>query len=105
MNIENPPAPKLARSCTPLILAAMVLSWPREVAALDEAAPAADRFAFSELLAGDYATGDWLGARDTLEERGIEFFAAYTAEIWGKPGRGRTARRGLHRASGIWRDA
>lgn len=31
----------------------------------------------------DTATGDWLGARTALEERGLELFGGYTAEVWG----------------------
>lgn len=45
--------------------------------------PADERFGLPDLLEGDYATGNWFGARDTLRERGIEFFAGYTAEVWG----------------------
>jgi len=45
--------------------------------------PAWERFAPQGVFAGDYATGDWFGQRDGLEERGIEFFGSYTADVWG----------------------
>ncbi len=32
---------------------------------------------------GDYATGDWLGVRTTLEDKGLEISGGYTAEVWG----------------------
>ena len=32
---------------------------------------------------GDYATGDWLGVRTTLEDKGVEISGGYTAEVWG----------------------
>ncbi len=44
---------------------------------------AADRFGLPDFLDGDYATGNWLGTRDALEDRGIELFGGYTAEVWG----------------------
>jgi len=31
----------------------------------------------------DYATGDWLGVRTTLEDKGVEISGGYTAEVWG----------------------
>lgn len=31
----------------------------------------------------DTATGDWLGARTAMADKGIEFFGGYTAEVWG----------------------
>ena len=34
-------------------------------------------------LKGDYATGDWLGVRTTLEDKGVEISGGYTAEVWG----------------------
>jgi len=32
---------------------------------------------------GDGATGDWFGARTTLQDRGIEISGGYTVEVWG----------------------
>jgi porin len=32
---------------------------------------------------GDYATGNWLGLRTVLEDKGIEISGGYTAEVWG----------------------
>src|SRR6266576_3728840 len=32
---------------------------------------------------GDSLTGPWGGLRAKLQERGVEFFAHYTAELWG----------------------
>lgn len=31
----------------------------------------------------DYATGDWLGFRTALEDKGVEISGGYTAEVWG----------------------
>ena len=31
----------------------------------------------------DYATGDWLGVRTKLEDKGVEISGGYTAEVWG----------------------
>lgn len=31
----------------------------------------------------DGATGDWLGARTALADKGVEFFGGYTVEVWG----------------------
>lgn len=31
----------------------------------------------------DHMTGDWLGVRTTLADKGVEFNAGYTAEVWG----------------------
>lgn len=31
----------------------------------------------------DTATGDWFGVRTSLEDKGIEIFGGYTAEVWG----------------------
>ncbi len=31
----------------------------------------------------DTATGDWFGVRTTLEDKGIEVFGGYSAEVWG----------------------
>jgi porin len=31
----------------------------------------------------DTATSNWLGVRTTLEDRGVEIFGGYTAEVWG----------------------
>ncbi|HEY5706513.1 MAG TPA: carbohydrate porin [Terrimicrobiaceae bacterium] len=31
----------------------------------------------------DYATGDWMGVRTTLEDKGVEISGGYTAEVWG----------------------
>lgn len=33
-------------------------------------------------LSGDAATGHWAGARDRLQDRGLDIFGGYTAEIW-----------------------
>ena len=32
---------------------------------------------------GDYGTGDWLGVRTELEDKGVEISGGYTAEVWG----------------------
>ena len=32
---------------------------------------------------GDYGTGDWLGVRTTLKDKGVEISGGYTAEVWG----------------------
>ncbi|HEY5778634.1 MAG TPA: carbohydrate porin, partial [Terrimicrobiaceae bacterium] len=32
---------------------------------------------------GNYGTGDWLGVRTTLEDKGVEISGGYTAEVWG----------------------
>ncbi|MGA7395122.1 MAG: carbohydrate porin [Terrimicrobiaceae bacterium] len=32
---------------------------------------------------GDYGTGDWLGVRTELEDKGLEISGGYTAEVWG----------------------
>ena len=32
---------------------------------------------------GDYGTGDWLGVRTELEDKGVEISSGYTAEVWG----------------------
>lgn len=37
----------------------------------------------SAWLHGDLATGNWRGLRDTLCERGLDFFGGYTVEVWG----------------------
>ncbi len=34
-------------------------------------------------LTGDYATGNWLGVRTTLEDKGLKISGGYTAEVWG----------------------
>lgn len=34
-------------------------------------------------LTGDYATGDWVGYRARLEDRGVSLFGGFTAEVWG----------------------
>jgi porin len=34
-------------------------------------------------LKGDYETGDWLGIRTTLGDKGLEISGGYTAEVWG----------------------
>ena len=34
-------------------------------------------------LEGDYGTGDWLGIRTTLGDKGLEISGGYTAEVWG----------------------
>jgi porin len=31
----------------------------------------------------DHATGDWMGVRTTLKDKGIEISGGYTAEVWG----------------------
>jgi porin len=36
----------------------------------------------SSWLAGETATGEWWGLRTRLEERGLEIFGGYTAEVW-----------------------
>ena len=32
---------------------------------------------------GDHGTGNWLGVRTTLEDKGVEISGGYTAEVWG----------------------
>ena len=32
---------------------------------------------------GDYGTGNWLGVRTALEDKGVEISGGYTAEVWG----------------------
>ena len=32
---------------------------------------------------GHYGTGDWLGVRTELEDKGVEISGGYTAEVWG----------------------
>jgi porin len=32
---------------------------------------------------GDYGTGDWLGVRTQLEDKGVKISGGYTAEGWG----------------------
>ena len=34
-------------------------------------------------MQGDYGTGDWLGVRTTLADKGVEISGGYTAEVWG----------------------
>ncbi len=34
-------------------------------------------------LKGDNALGDWGGARTSLQDKGVEIFGGYTAEVWG----------------------
>ncbi len=31
----------------------------------------------------DNATGDWFGARTTLQDHGVDLFGSYSAEVWG----------------------
>ena len=31
----------------------------------------------------EYATGDWLGMRTKLEDKGVDISGGYTAEVWG----------------------
>ena len=38
---------------------------------------------WSQWLEGDSLTGQWGGSRAKLQERGVEFFGDYTAELWG----------------------
>lgn len=45
------------------------------------AGPAVAQQSVSEWLDGDYATGDWGGARTTLEDAGVKFEGAYTTDI------------------------
>lgn len=66
---------------TALLTVLTGLAWMPRAWAQDE--PAADRFALTDLLAGDYATGDWLGVREPLQDHGVELFGSYTAEVWG----------------------
>ncbi len=39
--------------------------------------------AMDSWLKGDYGTGDWLGIRTTLADKGLEISGGYTAEVWG----------------------
>ena len=32
---------------------------------------------------GDYGTGNWLGARTGIEDKGLTISGGYTAEVWG----------------------
>lgn len=45
--------------------------------------PRESNLTFEEWLGGDGVSGDWLGYRKGLEDRGVEFFGSYTAEVWG----------------------
>lgn len=67
----------------PVLLLAALLHSAGGLPAQENPSPAADRFGFQELMEGDYATGSWAGLRDPLERRGLDFFANYTAEVWG----------------------
>jgi porin len=40
------------------------------------------------ILVRNQITGDWLGARPLLSDRGVEIFGGYTVEVWGNTGGG-----------------
>jgi porin len=51
--------------------------------AQDEAIPSKRRGDLESWLRQDYGTGDWLGARTGLEDKGVTISGGYTAEVWG----------------------
>ncbi|PTY06764.1 carbohydrate porin [Verrucomicrobia bacterium LW23] len=57
--------------------------------------PAAASFPSKSWLEGDYATGNWGGARDRLHDRGVDFFAYYNAIVAGNVSGG-TSRRAAY---------
>jgi porin len=64
-----------------LLGAAILLAVPVAAGASDAPPPAGSDSAWRNWLTGDYATGDWGGARTTLEEWGITPEVAYTTDI------------------------
>jgi porin len=49
----------------------------------EQSAAAGHSIDYRSWLDGDTATGDWLGRRPALEEKGVEIFGGYTVEVWG----------------------
>lgn len=67
----------MKRICIPTIalMGLVILPAPaQQEAASDAGAP---------LLERDSFTGDWFGVRPFFSDRGLEFFATYSAELWG----------------------
>ena len=52
-------------------------AWAEPQVLQDNNPPAVD------WLQADSLTGDWGGVRTTLQDRGVEIFGGYTAEVWG----------------------
>src|SRR5215470_16441178 len=65
-----------------ILFSLLLLSFPGAFAA---EAPNSEppSTAMNTWLTGDYGTGDWLGVRTTLADKGLEFSGGYTAEVWG----------------------
>ena len=55
-------------------LSTMLLGAAQDETAQDVAGP---------FLSRETLTGEWFGTRPALSDRGVEFFASYTAEVWG----------------------
>ena len=55
-------------------LSTMLLGAAQDETAQDVAGP---------FLSRETLTGEWFGTRPVLSDRGVEFFASYTAEVWG----------------------
>jgi porin len=51
--------------------------------AADAAVPPKRSIEVGPWLEGDYGTGDWLGARTGMEDKGLTISGGYTAEVWG----------------------
>jgi len=45
--------------------------------------PSKKRGDLESWLRGDYGTGNWLGVRTGLEDKGVSISGGYTAEVWG----------------------
>jgi len=71
---------KFLQATAAVLLLAAVAVTPSVLAQQE---PAQDALDLPALLEGEGATGDWFGGRDWLEDRGIDFFGSYTAEVWG----------------------
>ena len=74
----------LAAVLGPALLISSPVFAQSTTALVDDQSEAAGRnFDYASWLTGETATGDWLGRRPALEEKGVEFFGGYTVEVWG----------------------
>jgi porin len=70
----------LAAAAWPALLASNSLFAQSPNALVNEQSDAASQTSW---LSQETATGDWLGLRTTLEDKGLEIFGGYTVEVWG----------------------